>query len=56
MHPALNSYIAEEMSYSNGDVIIEEGSQGSWIYVILEGSAKVKKRTPRGIVTIDTLI
>jgi len=55
MHPALNSYIAEEMSYSNGDVIIEEGSQGSWIYVILEGSAKVKKRTPRGIVTIDTL-
>ena len=55
MHPALNSYIAEEMSYSNGDVIIEEGSQGTWIYVILEGSAKVKKRTPRGIVTIDTL-
>ena len=55
MHPALNSYIAEEMSYSNGDVIIEEGSQGSWIYVILEGSAKVKKRTPRGFVTIDTL-
>jgi CRP-like cAMP-binding protein len=55
MHPALHSYIAEEMSYSNGDVIIEEGSQGSWIYVILEGSAKVKKRTPRGFITIDTL-
>jgi CRP-like cAMP-binding protein len=55
MHPALHSYIAEEMSYSNGDVIIEEGSQGSWIYVILEGSAKVKKRTPKGMITIDIL-
>jgi len=46
MHPALHSYVVGESTYSDGEVIIEEGSQGSWIYVILEGSAKVKKRTP----------
>ena len=55
MHPALHSYIVEETTYSDGDVIIEEGSKGSWIYVILEGSAKVKKRTPKGTITIDVL-
>lgn len=55
MHPALHSYIVEETTHSDRDVIMEEGSRGSWIYVILEGSAKVKKRTPKGMVTIDTL-
>ncbi len=55
MHPALHSYIIEETIYSDGEVIIEEGSKGAWIYVILEGSAKVKKRTSKGRITIDTL-
>jgi CRP-like cAMP-binding protein len=55
MHPALHSYIVEETTYSDGDVIIEEGSKGSWIYVILKGSAKVKKRAPKGMITIDIL-
>ena len=55
MHRALDSYIVEETTHSDGEVIIEEGSRGSWIYVILKGSAKVKKRTPKGMVTIDVL-
>ena len=55
MHHALESYVVEETTYSNGEVIIEEGSQGSWVYVILEGIAKVKKRTPKGMVAIDVL-
>ena len=48
-------YISEVKKYADGDVIIEEGSFGSWIYVVLEGSVKVKKRTAKGMVTIDTL-
>lgn len=55
MHPAFYSYIIEEKSYSDREVIIEEGSRGSWIYVILGGIAKVKKRTPEGLVTVDVL-
>ena len=55
MHPALHSYIVEGTTYSNREVIIEEGSKGSWIYVILEGIAKVKKRTAKGMVTVDIL-
>jgi len=55
MHPALHSYLVEETTYSDREVIIEEGSKGSWIYVILEGIAKVKKRTAKGMVTVDIL-
>lgn len=47
--------LASEFTCQDGSVIIEEGSQGDWIYVMLEGVAKVKKRTPKGMVIIDTL-
>jgi CRP-like cAMP-binding protein len=53
--PAFHTYIVEEAVFPDGEVVIEEGSMGSWVYVILEGKAKVKKRTSRGMVTIDTL-
>ncbi|MEJ2725182.1 MAG: cyclic nucleotide-binding domain-containing protein [Deltaproteobacteria bacterium] len=52
---ALHAYVAEEIDYSDGEVIIEEGSRGEWVYVILEGSAKVKKRTSKRMVTVDVL-
>jgi len=50
-----DAYISEVKKYTGGDVIIEEGSFGSWIYVVLEGAVKVKKSTANGMVTIDTL-
>jgi len=53
--PAFDPYVVEVRSYSGGEVIVEEGSLGSWIYVILEGSVKVKKTTAKRMVTIDTL-
>ncbi len=53
--PAFDPYVVEVRTYSGGEVIIEEGSFGSWVYVILEGSVKVKKRTAKRMVTIDTL-
>jgi CRP-like cAMP-binding protein len=48
-------YIVDVRTYPDGEMIIEEGSRGSWIHVVLEGSVKVKKRTAKGMVTIDTL-
>jgi len=55
LHPTVHAYIATEEFYPNESVIIEEGTVGDWVYVILEGSAKVRKKTPRGMVTIDIL-
>ncbi len=48
-------YIVDVRTYPDGEAIIEEGSRGSWIHIVLEGSVKVKKRTAKGMVTIDTL-
>jgi len=55
VHPTVHAYVASEEFYPNESVIIEEGTVGDWVYVILEGSAKVRKKTPKGLVTVDTL-
>lgn len=48
-------YVASEEAYQDKAVIIEEGSKGDWVYIILEGRAMVSKRTRKGTVTLDTL-
>jgi CRP/FNR family cyclic AMP-dependent transcriptional regulator len=55
VQPTVHAYVASEEFYPNGSVIIEEGTVGDWVYVILEGSVKVRKKTPKGSVTVDTL-
>jgi len=49
-------YVLNEEDYPTNAVIVREGSKGDWLYVILEGQVKVKKNTPKGMVTIGTLI
>jgi len=48
-------YLSNEETYESGEIIIEEGAKDNWVYIILEGQAKVTKRTDAGIVTIDKL-
>lgn len=48
-------YMVSEERFSDKAVILKEGSSGDWVYVILEGRVKIKKQTPRGLLTIDTL-
>ena len=55
VHHTIHAYVASEEFYPNDSVIIEEGTVGDWVYVILEGSAKVRKKTSKGLVTVDTL-
>ncbi len=35
--------IASEETYKDGQVILEEGSSGDWIYVVLSGSVEISK-------------
>lgn len=48
-------YIVGEETHDSGSMIMEEGKRGDWVYVILEGKVRIKKRTPKGFVTIETL-
>ena len=51
----LQIYLSNEETYGSGEIIIEEGTRGDWVYIILEGQVKVTKRTDAGIVTVDNL-
>lgn len=55
IHQILQIYLSSEETYESGEIIIEEGTRGDWVYIILEGQVKVTKRTEAGIVTLDTL-
>ena len=37
-------YIASEESYQDGQVIVQEGGSGDWVYVILSGTVQLSKK------------
>jgi CRP-like cAMP-binding protein len=47
--------IGEIRTYLDGETVIEEGDSDSGVYVIMKGAVKVRKRSARGMVTIDRL-
>jgi CRP/FNR family cyclic AMP-dependent transcriptional regulator len=49
------AYIVKEEVIQPNVTILAEGAKGDWLFVVLEGKAKVKKRTPKKLVTLDTL-
>lgn len=51
----LIAYLVNEETYKPGEIVIEEGTQGDWVYIVLEGQVKVTKRTSVGMLTIDIL-
>lgn len=53
--PRLQEYVVNEQLYLDGTVIVEENSVGNWVFVILEGSARVKKNAGKGQITLDVL-
>jgi CRP-like cAMP-binding protein len=48
-------YIRDEETYSDGEVIFQQGTFGDWVYLIIEGEVKVVRSTPKGDVTVATL-
>jgi CRP-like cAMP-binding protein len=49
------AYVADEEMHPDNAVIIHEGSKSDLIFVILEGRVKIKKKVPKGTVTLATL-
>ena len=48
-------YIVDEEEYHNGRMVVKEGGHGKWIWVVLEGTVRVSKETPKGSVTLARL-
>jgi len=49
------SYISEEEEFEDGKPIVKEGKYGKWIWVVLEGTADVRRETPNGPMIISRL-
>ena len=45
-------YILDEEEFYDGKTIVQEGSHGKWIWILLEGTVKIVKETQRGPLTI----
>jgi CRP-like cAMP-binding protein len=48
-------YVVDEEEFYKGDMILEEGKHGNWIWVILEGVVEIIKDTSKGPITIVQL-
>ena len=46
------SYVVDEEGFYDGDEIVQEGNHGDWIWVILEGTAEIRKETKGGPIEI----
>ena len=55
LDPSLYSYILQEETYPDKAIIVKEGAPGDWVYLILEGRASVKKKTPNGQLKVASL-
>ena len=53
--PEILDFVASEETYPDKSVIVQEGGRGEWVYIILEGQVKIRKRTAKGMLTIETL-
>lgn len=47
--------IASEETYQDGQIIIEEGTKGDWVYVILSGTVEISKTVEGKKVVIELL-
>jgi CRP/FNR family cyclic AMP-dependent transcriptional regulator len=47
--------IASKETYDDGQIIFEEGSSGSWMYVVLSGNVEISKAIDGKKVVIQTL-
>ena len=52
---AISEYIVREEIFEPDSIILREGKRGDWIFILLEGRVKIKKRTGKGMITVDTL-
>lgn len=48
-------YVVNEERFSDGQEIFQEGAHGNWLWVILEGTVKISKKTEKGPLTIVRL-
>jgi CRP-like cAMP-binding protein len=48
-------WVRIRLTFKKGECIFEEGSEARYILLIMEGRVRIRKNTPRGMVTLKVL-
>lgn len=48
-------YVTGDYVYPDGTTIVKEGEYGKWLWAISEGTVKIVRETPKGVVTLARL-
>jgi CRP-like cAMP-binding protein len=55
INPVIYEYVLKEVAYPDKALIVKEGEPSDKVFLLLSGQLKVKRRTGRGNITLETL-
>jgi len=52
---SITAYVKNRLTFKQGQSVFEEGSQARHIFIIIQGKVRIRKHTPKGMVTLAVL-
>jgi CRP/FNR family cyclic AMP-dependent transcriptional regulator len=52
---SITAFVRNRLTFKQGQSIFEEGSEARHIFVIMQGRVRIRKHTPKGMVTLAVL-
>lgn len=52
---SITAYVRNHLAFKPGQTVFEEGSQARHVFIIIQGRVRIRKQTPKGIVTLAVL-
>ena len=52
---SITAFVRNRLTFKQGQSIFEEGSQARYIFIIMQGKVRIRKHTPKGMVTLAVL-
>ena len=52
---SIAAFVRNRLIFKQGQSIFEEGSEIPFIFIILQGKVRIRKHTPKGLVTLAVL-
>ncbi|MCX5901423.1 MAG: cyclic nucleotide-binding domain-containing protein [Proteobacteria bacterium] len=55
LQESITAFVRNRLTFKQGQSIFEEGSQARYIFIIMQGKVRIRKHTPKGMVTLAVL-
>jgi CRP/FNR family transcriptional regulator, cyclic AMP receptor protein len=51
----ITAYVGTRLAFKPGQTVFKEGSEAGQVFIILQGRVRIRKKTPKGMVTLAVL-